>query len=69
MKIAAEFSFNQGATQLAKKHQALLDEVYDVISLVDAAPCKTKTSKEKTMPGKILYSPFALNWRGRLRKA
>lgn len=61
MKIAGEFSFNKGATYLAKKHQVLLDEVYDAISRVDAAPCKIKTSKEKTMPGKILYSPFALN--------
>lgn len=48
MKIAGEFSFNNGATYLAKKHSALLDEVYEVIAKVDAAPCKTKTSKEKT---------------------
>ncbi|MSU59507.1 MAG: restriction endonuclease [Pedosphaera sp.] len=61
MRIAGEFSFNNGATFLAKKHLALLDEVYDAISNVDAAPCKTKRSKEKTMRGKILYSPFALN--------
>ncbi len=61
MKIAGEFSFNNGATVLAKKHQALLDEVYEAISKVNAAPCKTKTSKEKTMPGKVLYSPAALN--------
>jgi len=61
MKIAGEFSFKSGATHLARKHQDLLDEVHDVISRVDAAPCKTKTSKEKTMPGKMLYSPFALN--------
>src|SRR5882724_10928548 len=61
MKIAGEFSFNNGAIFLAKKHSALLDEVYDAISKVDAAPCKIKTSKEKTMPGQILYSPLALN--------
>ncbi|MGD0016682.1 MAG: BglII/BstYI family type II restriction endonuclease [Verrucomicrobiia bacterium] len=61
MKIAGEFSFNSGATYLAKKHQALLDEVYEVISEVNAAPCKTKRSEEKTMLGKKLYSPFALN--------
>jgi hypothetical protein len=61
MKIAGEFSFNNGAAYLAKKSQNLLDEVYRIISQVNAAPCKTKTSREKTMPGKILYSPFALN--------
>ena len=61
MNVAGEFSFNNGATYLARKHQNLLDEVYRVILRVNAAPCKTKTSKEKTMPGKMLYSPFALN--------
>ena len=63
MKIAGEFSFNNGATYLARKHQALLDEIYEAIARVNAAPCKTKMSKEKTMPGKILYSPAALNRR------
>ena len=61
MKIAGEFSFNNGATYLAKKHQKSLDEVYGVISRVASAPCKTKTSKEKTMHGRMLFSPFALN--------
>jgi hypothetical protein len=61
MKIAGEFSFNKGATVLAKHHQQRLDEVYDVISRVDSSTCKTKKSKEKTMRGKILYSPRALN--------
>ncbi|MDE3067952.1 MAG: restriction endonuclease [Verrucomicrobiota bacterium] len=61
MNIAGEFSFNKGAAYLAKNHQNLLDEIYGIITRVDAAPCKTKTSREKTMPGKMLYSPFALN--------
>jgi hypothetical protein len=61
MRIAGEFSFNNGATYFAKKNQDLLDEVYRIISRVNATPCKTKTSREKTMPGKMLYSPFALN--------
>jgi hypothetical protein len=61
MRIAGEFSFNKGAAFLAKKHPALLNEVYEVISRVDAGPCKTKASREKTMPGKMLFSPFALN--------
>jgi Restriction endonuclease BglII len=61
MIIAGEFSFNNGATYLAKHHQELLDEVYEVISQVDASRCKTKTSREKTMPGRKLFSPAALN--------
>ncbi|MBI3880795.1 MAG: restriction endonuclease [Verrucomicrobia bacterium] len=61
MIIAGEYSFNNGATHLAKKHPELLDEVYGVIGRVDSATCKTKTSKEKTMRGRQLFSPFALN--------
>lgn len=61
MIIAGEYSFNNGATYLAKHHNKLLDEVHEVIGRVDSAACKTKTSKEKTMPGQQLYSPVALN--------
>lgn len=61
MIVAGEFSFKSGATYLSKRHQNMLDEVYGVIGRVDAAFCKTKTSKEKTMRGRVLYSPFALN--------
>jgi hypothetical protein len=32
-----------------------------VIELIDAEACKTKVSKEKTMKGKMLYSPENLN--------
>ena len=61
MKIAGEFSFNNGATYIAKHHQELLNEVYEVIARVDSSICKTKMSKEKTMKGRKLYSPKALN--------
>ena len=33
----------------------------NIINSVDALHCKTKTSKEITMPGKQLYSPRDLN--------
>ncbi len=39
----------------------LWQEIQDVISEVDAAICKTKVSREKTMPGKKLYSPVDMN--------
>lgn len=61
MKIAGEFSFNNGAIIVGKRHQTLLKEVCEAIGRVNAAKCKTKTSKEKTMPGRVLYSPVALN--------
>ena len=61
MIIAAEFSFNQGKGILKRGRESLLNEVERVITEVNAEECKTKKSKEKTMPGKILYSPVALN--------
>ncbi len=36
-------------------------EVEQAIRLTDASAAKIKTSKEKTMPGRTLYSPVALN--------
>ena len=61
MIIAARYSFNGGAAVVKKKFPHLLREVERAISEVDAEACKTKKSKEKTMPGKLLYSPVELN--------
>jgi len=41
--------------------QKLWHEIQEVISSIDAEACKTKISKEKTMKGKILFSPIAFN--------
>ncbi len=60
MIIAAEFSFNDGDS-IQETHPHLINEVIDIITSVDASKCKTKTSKEITMPGKMLYSPKDLN--------
>lgn len=56
MIIAAEFSFN-GGDSIKRTHSHQLQQVEDV----NALPCKTKTSREITMPGKMLYSPKSLN--------
>lgn len=61
MKIAGVYSFNNGKTVIESKFAAELSEVKQAIAAVDSAQCKTKTSREKTMPGKTLYSPRALN--------
>ena len=61
MIIAGEYSFNGGLDYVKKHHAALLQEVYEVIGRVDASTCKTKTSKEKTMPGRQFFSPRGLN--------
>jgi hypothetical protein len=41
----------------------LLLEIRKIIESVDAHACRTKESEEKTMPGKMLFSPPALNER------
>jgi hypothetical protein len=40
---------------------ALWEEIQQVIASVDATKFKTKVSKEKTMTGKMLYSPIEMN--------
>jgi len=59
--IAAEFSFNKGKELISKKYNYLLEEIKEIISSIDASKCKTKKSKEKTMPGRMLYNPKVLN--------
>jgi len=61
MFIAGIYSFNSGEDFIRKHYYPLFQEIKQVISAVDASKCKSKKSKEKTMPGRILYSPTALN--------
>ena len=61
MQIVAQYSFSNGLTFLEEHHKLELNEVKDVISSVVGSRLKTKISKEKTMPGRALYSPKALN--------
>ncbi|NLF03019.1 MAG: restriction endonuclease [Anaerolineales bacterium] len=61
MNIAGRYSFNGGKELIEAKYAIELREVEQVIVAVDSAQCRTKTSREKTMPGKVLYSPRALN--------
>lgn len=61
MKIAGTYSFNGGREALETRFAAELSEVERLIESVDSEQCKTKTSREKTMPGRKLYSPRALN--------
>ena len=60
MIIAAEYSFNDGDS-IKEKYPHVLQEVEDIIAGVDASHYKTKESKEVLMPGRMLYSPPALN--------
>ncbi len=61
MIIAGIYSFNHGNDIITSRYSAELAEVREIITAVDSTQCKTKSSQEKTMPGRILYSPRALN--------
>jgi hypothetical protein len=61
MKIAGIYSFNKGEEEVEKKYPRLLEEIKHVISNIDSGRCKVKVSKEKTMRGKVLFDPKAIN--------
>lgn len=61
MKIVGVYSFNGGENAVKKRYANELDEVKNILTRIDAGNYKTKTSKEKTMRDKILYSPRSLN--------
>ena len=61
MKIINTYSFRNGEKFLKTKHPKELREVFDVIKTLDATQCLTKESAEKTMKGKLLFSPRDLN--------
>lgn len=61
MLIAGEYSFNGGKEYITKHFPKQLDEIKKVIQNINAEKHIVKESKEKTMPGKMLYSPVTLN--------
>ncbi len=61
MIIAGIYSFNKGKEIIEEKHRSELGEIESIIHNIDSKRYRTKISKEKTMPGKNLYSPKELN--------
>ncbi len=61
MKIVEVYSHLNGLEFLIVHKQKLWEEIKTVISSISANKCKTKVSKEKTMNGKLLYSPIDMN--------
>ena len=61
MKIVYEYSHLGGAEILQVRYPEIHEEIRDVIGNVVAE--RTKVSREKTMPGRKLYSPTAMNKR------
>jgi hypothetical protein len=63
MQIVKFHSHLNGYEWLLVHHPRVWKELERVIRSIDAEECKTKISKEKTMVGKLLYSPGELNAR------
>jgi len=61
MKIAQKYSHLNGEEYLIVHHKKLYKEIIDTIRSIDESKYMTKESKEKTMTGKMLYSPIELN--------
>ncbi len=61
MIIAGMYSFKNGKEVIEVEFGSELQEIKQVIAAIDSQTHKTKVSKEKTMPGKMLYKPGSLN--------
>ncbi len=61
MQIKARYSHLNGEEYLLVHRKHLLDEVQAVIGEVDASACRTKVSRERTMQGRMLFSPTDMN--------
>ena len=61
MKIIETYSHLNGLEYLLVHKPGLWQEIREVVASVDAESCKTKRSKEKRTPGKLLYSPIDMN--------
>jgi hypothetical protein len=65
MRMAETYSHLNGLEFLLVHKPKLWEEIKAVVCAVNAHTCKTKVSKEKTMKGKLLYSPVDMNERFR----
>ena len=61
MKVIDEYSHKNGKEWILQKFPEELQEVYSIIETINLNDFRTKESKEKTMLGKMLYSPAELN--------
>jgi hypothetical protein len=61
MKIAQKYSHLNGEEYLIVHHKSNYDEIIQIIESIDVNLFLTKISQEKTMPGKMLFSPGELN--------
>lgn len=61
MRVAGVYSFKGGKEFVTEHYPQLLPEVNAAIKAVDASLYKDKVSAEKTMVGRMLYSPSRIN--------
>lgn len=61
MKIVAKYDFNGGKDAVQSKYAAEYAEIEATINAIDSSLYKTKKSIEKTMMGKMLFSPTEIN--------
>ena len=61
MQVKAVYSHLNGQEFLLVHRQDLWNEIQEVIDEIDAEACKTKRSRERTMAGRLLYSPIDMN--------
>ncbi|MDY6784208.1 MAG: BglII/BstYI family type II restriction endonuclease [Cyanobacteriota bacterium] len=61
MIISGLYSFKNGKEVIERNFLSEFLEIKEIVALLDSQQCKTKISKEKTMSGRILYSPADLN--------
>jgi hypothetical protein len=61
MRKVYEYSHLGGAEILLCRFPNIDKEIDHVVAAVDAGSARTKVSREKTMPGSLLYSPKVLN--------
>jgi len=63
MKIARIHSHLNGHEWILVHQPKIWREIEEVVKNIDAHQCMTKVSEEKTMRGKLLYSPAEINKR------
>jgi len=61
MRIIETYSHLNGLEYLLVHKPQLWQEIQEVIGQVDGNACKTKVSREKTMKGRLLFSPIDMN--------
>ncbi|MCY4577274.1 MAG: BglII/BstYI family type II restriction endonuclease [Candidatus Kaiserbacteria bacterium] len=61
MQVIETYSFKNGEKYIRSKHPKELEDVLSAIRRLNAIDCLTKESKEKTMKGKLLFSPRDMN--------